>query len=122
MTEEKRRFSRIVFQMKAELAVPGKVFTVEEIADLSIGGCQLDVGEEIAGGTECSLLIILNPADRQMNVEAGGVVVRSEGGVVGIKFTAIEPQALVHLQNIIRYNSPDPDRIEEEIAEHPGLV
>lgn len=122
MREEKRRFSRVVFKMKAELAVPGKLYTIEEIADLSVGGCQLEVGEELATGTECSLLIILNPADRRMNVEVSGRVIRSEGGVSGIKFTSIGPEALVHLRNIIRYNAPDPDRIEEEIDQHPGIV
>ena len=122
MTEEKRRFSRIVFQMDAELTMPGRMFKVDRIADLSVGGCQLDIGEKIAEGTECSLLIVLNPADRRMNVEIGGEVVRSDGNVVGVKFTSIEPEALIHLQNIVRYNSPDPDRIEAEIDEHPGLV
>lgn len=122
MTAEKRRFSRITFTQKAELAVYGKVYRLEEIANLSVGGCQVDVGEKIARDTECSLLIILNSADRSMNVEVAGVVVRSEGQLTGIKFTSISPEALVHLQNIIRYNAPDPDRIEDEIDEHPGLV
>lgn len=122
MTEEKRRFSRIAFKMKAELAVYRKLFTVEEIVNLSVGGCQLDIGEDLALGTECSLLIVLNPADRSMNVEVGGEVARYENGTAGIRFTSISPEALVHLQNIIRYNAPDPDRIEDEIADHPGLV
>lgn len=122
MEEEKRRFSRIVFQMKSELTVPGKRYTFEEIANLSVGGCQLAVGEDLAVGTECGLLIILNPADRHMNVEVNGQVIRSRGGVCGIRFTSIGPEALVHLQNIIRYNAPDPDRIEEEIDQHPGIV
>ncbi len=111
-----------MFQIEAELAVPGKLYKVDEIANLSVGGCQLDLGESLEKGTECSLLIVLNPADRRMNVEVGGEVVRVQGNIAGIKFTSIEPEALVHLQNIIRYNAPDPDRIEEEIDEHPGLV
>jgi hypothetical protein len=122
MSEEKRRFSRIVFKMKTELNVPGKRYTFEEIANLSVGGCQLEVGEDLAAGTQCSLLIILNPADRRMNVEVSGQVIRSRGGVCGIKFISIAPEALVHLQNIIRYNAPDPDRIEDEIDQHPGIV
>lgn len=122
MSDEKRRFSRVVFKMKAELAVAGILYKVEEIANLSVGGCQLDIGEEIAPGAECSFLLVLNPADRRSNVEVAGEVVRSESGNVGIKFTSIGPEALVHLQNIIRYNSSDPDRIEEEIDERPGLL
>lgn len=122
MTDEKRRFSRIVFKMNAVLTVRGNLFKVKEIANLSVGGCQLDIGEHVTVGTACSLLIVLNPADRTMNVEVDGEVVRSEKGTVGIKFSSIAPDALVHLQNIIRYNAPDADRIEQEIDEHPGLV
>ena len=122
MTDEKRRFSRIVFKMAAELTASGSVHKVDEITNLSVGGCQLNIGAEIASGTECTLLIILNPADRRMNVEVDGHVVRTVDGMVGVKFTSIGPDALSHLQNIIRYNSPDPDKIEDEIDEHPGLV
>lgn len=122
MTEEKRRFSRVVFKMQAELAVQGRLFAVAEIANLSVGGCQLAIGEDFTPGTECSLLIQLNPADRRMNVETGGEIVRSQDGVIGVKFTSISPEALVHLRNIIRYNAADPDRIEREIDDHPGLV
>lgn len=121
MTEEKRRFSRIVFTMNAELAVRGRLFKVAEIANLSVGGCQIDIGEDFPAGMECNLVIVLNPADRTMNVEVDGEVIRSSKGVVAVKFSSIAPEALVHLQNIIRYNSPDPDRIEQEIDEHPGL-
>lgn len=122
MTEEKRRFSRIVFPMAAEFSTENAVFQVKEIANLSIGGCQLDIGAEIPAGAKCSLLIVLNPADRRMNVDVDGEVIRSGGGSVGVKFTSIAPDDLTHLQNIIRYNSPDPDQIEHEIDDHPGLV
>jgi len=122
MRVEKRRFSRVVFRTKAQLTVKGKLYSVAEIVNLSVGGCQLEIGEDLAPGTPCSLLIALNPADRRMNVEVEGEVVRSASGSASVKFTMIGREALVHLQNIVRYNSPDPDRIEREIDKHPGLV
>ena len=122
MTEEKRRFSRIVYRMEAEFTVPGKIYTVDRIANLSVGGCQLEIGEQLAVGTECSLRIVLNPADRRQNVEVNGEVVRSDGKKAGIKFIGIDPENLHHLHNILLYNADDPDRIEEEIGRHPGLV
>ena len=122
MTEEKRRFSRIVFNMNAELTVSGRIFPVAEMINLSVGGCQLEIGEDFPAATPCSLLIVLNPADRSMNVDVDGEIVRSDSGVVGIRFSTISPEALGHLQNIIRYNAADPDRIEKEIIDRPGLV
>lgn len=122
MTEEKRRFSRVVFGMNAKLILADQEITVGEIINLSVGGCQLDITTTIAPGTECRMLIELNPADRRMNVEVVGEIVRVEDSSVSIRFVSINPEDLVHLQNIIRYNSPDPDQVEKEISEHPGLV
>ena len=47
---------------------------------------------------------------------------RSDQEMTGIKFTGIDPDSLFHLHNILRYNAVDPDRVEQEIDEHPGLI
>lgn len=122
MTDEKRRFSRVVFGMNAKLILADQEITVGEIINLSVGGCQLDIGTTIEPGSECRMVIELNPADRRMNVEVDGEVVRVTDMTVSIRFTSIDPEDLGHLQNIIRYNSPDPDQVEKEISEHPGLI
>lgn len=122
MTEEKRRFSRVVYQVESELTVKGEVYTFDKLVDLSVGGCQLGLQEQIEPGTECTLLMKLNPADRRMNIEVAGQIVRCDDKCIGVKFTTIDPEGLIHLQNIIRYNSDDPDIIEEEITKRPGLV
>ncbi|WP_163336294.1 PilZ domain-containing protein [Desulfopila sp. IMCC35008] len=122
MTEEKRRFSRVVFGMNAKLILADQEITVGEIINLSVGGCQLDITAALEAGSKCRMLIELNPADRRMNVEVDGEIVRVEESSASIRFLSINPEDLVHLQNIIRYNSPDPDKVEKEIDEHPGLV
>lgn len=122
MTEEKRRFSRVAFPVAAEFYAEDEVFQVKEIVNLSVGGCQLDIDADLPRGMGCRLLIVLNPADSRMNVNVEGEVSRSGNGTVGVKFTSIAPEDLTHLQNIIRYNSPDPDQVEDEINDHPGLV
>jgi hypothetical protein len=122
MNQEKRRFSRITFQMKAELEVNNTTYAFDSITNLSVGGCLFELATEFPIGTDCQVLIVLNPADRRMNVRAAGRIVRSGGETVSVQFTAIEPESLHHLQNIIRYNASDPDVIEDEIKDHPGLV
>lgn len=122
MTQEKRKFSRVLFKMNAKFIQGEQEVVVGEIANLSVGGCQLDIDAGVEVGAECTVVIELNPADSTMNVEVGGEVVRVEGGSVSIRFLAIDPEDLGHLHNIIRYNAEDPDRIEEEINDHPGLV
>ncbi len=119
MTNEKRRFSRIFFNVMAKLAVDGAVYTVDRIVNLSVGGCLLEIEENLPLGSECTFTILL--ARMAPGVDVVGEIVRSGDGEVSLKFTTIEPENLFHLQNIIRYNAEDPDVIEEEISAHPGL-
>lgn len=120
--EEKRRFSRIFFNVRARLEVGSRSFELSRIANLSVGGClvELDAPDaELRPGLECVFKILL---DRMAPpVEIKGEIVRVEDGELGLKFVAIDPENLFHLQNIIRYNSSDPDKIEQELAAHPGL-
>lgn len=120
MSEEKRRFSRVLFDVRARLEVEGATYVVERIANLSVGGCLVKIGEDIQSGARCTFTILL---DRMApGVDVIGEVLRSIEGEIVIKFTTIDPENLFHLQNIIRYNAENPDNIEEEISEHPGLV
>jgi len=119
MSEEKRRFSRIFFNVKAKLQVGETTYKVAQIVNLSVGGCLLQIGEDVPAGSECTFTILL---DRMApGVDVVGEVLRSEDGEVVIKFTKIDPENLFHLQNIILYNAENPEEIEEQISEHPGL-
>jgi hypothetical protein len=120
MTVEKRRFSRIFFNVRAKLVVGESVYTVERIVNLSVGGCQLEIDAALQPGELCEFTIFLPRMGP--GVEVFGEVVRAGTGEVGVKFTRVSPENLSHLQNIIRYNAEDPDLIEEEIKSHPGLI
>lgn len=119
MTAEKRRFSRIFFNVRARLEVDDKVYAIDRIMNLSVGGCLLEIEDELPLGTEGKFTIFL--PRMAPGVEVFGEIVRSGNGETSLKFVRITPENLVHLQNIIRYNADDPDSIEEEINSHPGL-
>ena len=119
MSKNNRRFSRIVFNVRARLLIGEKKYSIDQIANLSVGGCLLHIGEDHPLGSECTLTILL--ARMEPGVDVTGEIVRSDKGEVGIKFTSIDPDGLFHLQNIIRYNADDPDTIEKEIHFCPGL-
>ena len=122
MSTEKRRFTRIGFKMAAELTVNNQVFSFDQVNNLSVGGCLLEMNDIFEAGTPCRFWLPLEPADPDLGVEVSGEIVRCEEGAVSVRFTRITPESLFHLQNIIRYNTPDPDRIDDEIGEHPGLL
>jgi hypothetical protein len=122
MSEEKRRFSRIPFRINAELTSNDKVLLVDEINNLSIGGGFFPIDELLAVGTSCRIELMLEGSSSELSIYVSGEVIRSLPEGVAIQFTRIDPDSLFHLQNIIRFNAPDPEVIEEEINLHPGLV
>jgi len=119
---EKRRFSRINLKMSADLTVKEQHYSFSQVANLSIGGCLLETGEDFEEGAACRFWLPLEPADPTLGMEVFGEIARCDGQTVSVRFTRINPNNLFILQNIIRYNAPDPEKIENEISEHPGLV
>jgi len=122
MSDEKRRFTRVPFKSKSEMTVNDVSYTVEEVKNLSVGGCLLPIKADFKPGTECHVKIILTGTTSELSVEVYGEIVRCEPGAVAIKFVQISPDSLSHLRNIVLYNSPDSKVVEKEIREHPGLV
>lgn len=122
MAGEQRRFSRIMFNVRASLETMGQVFEFDRITNLSVGGCMVETTmalPESLPGQEAVFKIF---TDRTApTVQVSGEIVRINDKEIGLKFTAIDPDDLYHLQNIIRYNAEDPDQIEKELNEHPGL-
>lgn len=122
MSTEKRRFSRIGFNMVAELTVGDRVYSFSRVANLSVGGCLFETAENLKVGAVCRLWLPLEPTDPELGVEVFGEIARCADETISVQFTRIDPESLFHLQNIILYNAVDPDRIEDEINEHPGLI
>jgi hypothetical protein len=121
MLDEKRRFTRVPFQVKAEITIDNVIYSSDKIINLSIGGCLLPLEMDAEKGTKCLLRILLDGTNSEISIKVKGEIFRCESGTVAIKFTAIGAESLFHLQNIVRYNYPDTDKIEQEIMKHPGL-
>lgn len=123
MSTEKRRFSRIGFNMAAELTVvDDQVYSFSQVDNLSVGGCLFETTANLPVGAACRLWIPLEPTDPKLGVEVFGEIIRCDQGTVSVHFTRIDPDSLFHLQNIIRYNAVDPELIDGEIKKHPGLI
>ena len=122
MEDEKRRFIRFPYKMRSELNVKDKIYSVNELNNLSIGSCLLEIEENLDSSTSCALKIMLGNEADQPAINVEGVIVRCKDGETAIKFTSIDPESLRHLQAVARYNSADPERVEKEIKEHPGII
>lgn len=121
MGDENRKFTRFYYNMRTKFSVKNYTYEVEEIINLSVGGCLLPVVADAESGDECSLKILLGDNEEAPAVSVEGRVVRVNDDTTAVGFMKIDPESLVHLQRIAKYNSSDPDKIEEEIKKHPGL-
>lgn len=119
MIQEKRRFTRIPFKVKTEMRVGKILYTTEIIDNLSIGGCRLPVNAIFARGMSCQIRILLTGSDTGLDLKIDGEIARCDSKTVAVKFKHIDPDSLFHLKNVIRYNSVDPDVVEDEIFKYP---
>jgi hypothetical protein len=97
-------------------------YSAEDINNLGVGGCLLPIKADLKPGTPCDIRIRLSGTSGGLSVRVSGKIARCHPETVAVQFTHIDPDSLFHLQNIVLYNSPDPDTAEQEIAEHPTLV
>ncbi len=119
MTDENRKFSRIGFWGAGEIIVEGKTYAIEQVEDLSVGGCHFALESNFSKGVVCVIHMFL--AEGQITVEAEGEIAWTDGKTIGISFTSIAPEDLQHLKNIIRYNAPDSEKVEQEMKNNPGI-
>jgi len=122
MSGEKRKFTRISFNVAADIRVAGRTISVDEIKNLSVGGCLVSTGESLEPGAVCGMDIWMTGSSSDLKISVEGEIIRGEPHETAVRFTKIDPDSLYHLQNIIRYNSLDADRVEDELKEHPGLL
>ncbi|MFH2218386.1 MAG: PilZ domain-containing protein [Pseudomonadota bacterium] len=122
MTDDRRKFTRVPFKVDAEITVDDVFFKVKELSNLSIGGCLVPITADFEEGTVCHVEILLSGTNSDMSIRIDGEIKRSAPGTLAVKFTRIDPDSLFHLRNIIRYNSSDPDSVDREITDHPGIT
>lgn len=122
MTDEERRFTRIPFKVFTELKTKDAVYKTSYLENLSVGGCLMPVKSDLVPGTDCKILINLEGGGETVVISIKGRIVRVDSRTIAVKFTLIDPDSLFHLQNIIRYNAQDSDKIDDEFSKHPGLI
>lgn len=121
MGSENRKFTRFYYKMRSELFVNGCVHKLEELINLSIGGCLLPSSVNAKTGDICQLKIMLGDAEEAPVVSVEGKIVRIDDVTSAVVFTKIDPESLEHLHSIALYNASDPKKVEQEIKKHPGL-
>ena len=123
MEKNRRRFTRIKIHRPVILETEDeRIQTADSVNDLGIGGCLVPVTSIIEEDTVCTIKILLDSHENGRTITIEGTVVRCTDGEAAVKFRAIDPYNLYLLQNLVRYNSSNPEAIDSEINNHPGIV
>lgn len=121
MQQEKRKFSRINLPFELTIFLEDwSSFIIDQVTDISIGGCLIPSRPEFENQKYCRICIRLGESAEHV-IEVEGEFVRAVGDGVAIQFNKIDPDSLHHLQNLILYNAPDPDIINSELKDHKGI-
>lgn len=113
MPEERRRRSRVNTHFKAVYHGRTGRTVVLVTENISMKGLLAEPTPHI-GSDELGQVVLTLASD--VRIEADCRVIRSDGRGVAIEFTEMEPESFLHLRNLVRYNAPDADQIDAELA------
>ncbi|MBL7205694.1 MAG: PilZ domain-containing protein [Desulfobacteraceae bacterium] len=68
MSEEKRRLTRIPFNVGAEITANDALYRSDGILNLSVGGCLLPIKANLDPGTECQMKIMMIGASSELSI------------------------------------------------------
>ncbi|HWA16465.1 MAG TPA: PilZ domain-containing protein [Gemmatimonadales bacterium] len=116
----RREFTRVEVHPVIDLTVGGRPVTDARVGNLSLRGVLVLSAERPAAEMACSVTIRLGGT--AADVAATGRVGRTTPVGCAIQFTEILGlDSLEHLRNLIRYNSHNPNEVEQEFRNHLGL-
>lgn len=120
MTENRRRFSRILFQSEAVLGAPEGEIPVN-VVDISLKGALVRpaAGAYVDVGTRCSLRVALSETEATIRMEA--TVVHRQGEHLGLACREIDLDSMTHLRRLVELNLADEQTLNRELNALAGL-
>ena len=117
---DRRQWTRVPTALEARVESAGVVIR-GRVRDLSLTGVYVLCDPRFPEGVPCRVTLVLMGTEPPLTVEFAGRVVHAEDDGMGIELTELPVTSLDHVRNLILYNSPDPDRVEEELHRPPIL-
>lgn len=114
--KNKRKNSRVPFQVIVNLDFPGQSHAECKTADLSLKGVFVLGVTGHKTGENCLVSLRLTGSTSQLTLKMKGTVVRVEEGGVALHFNEMDLDSFFHLKNILYYNSEDPDVLDQELS------
>ncbi len=115
---ERRRNLRVAFKtsvcIKPLLQNFETIFS-EHTRDVSLRGLYCYADHILPMGTPCEVELRLSGASSDLKLYMQADVVRTDENGMAFKFNEMDLDSMLHLKNLLYYNSGDPDRIDSEL-------
>lgn len=115
-----REFTRVPLRVRAEVKGGGFAIASSVTQNVSLKGLFVACSVPLPQATECQITLFLGDGDIQ--IQAEGTVVHSYPEGIALQFTRILGlESFEHLRNLVLYNAPDPDQVENEFNTSTGI-
>jgi hypothetical protein len=121
-TVNRREFTRVPVVLEAEVITGQSTIRVHHTKDISMNGIFLVAEEKLSLHTNCYLTLFLGDRQSQQQIKVRGRVVRLEDEGMAFFFEEIlGAESYIQLRNLLLYNAPDTEIVEEEVETHLGI-
>ncbi len=114
----KRRFTRIPFQVPAQVEVRGGAKMACLLVNVSLKGALVELthGPAPAVGTTCAVNVDLDPGSGA-RIRMEGEVAHQRGLQVGVRCDELDLESVQHLRRILEFNVGDESLVLRELGE-----
>lgn len=120
-----RKHTRVAVHVSAEIYITNGGVLKGTTRNMSFGGAFVNIealDEPVPElGTDCELHLKLGSAEAPLTVPVKCTLARANSEGLGIEFVSTTIEGYWHFKNLMVYNSPESDRLLQELETHPGL-
>jgi hypothetical protein len=120
-----RKHTRVAVHVTAEIYMEAGAVLKGTTRNMSFGGAFININiDENATpsiGEKCELHLKLGSSEAPLTVPVKCKLARTNADGLGIEFLSTTIEGYWHFKNLMVYNSPESDRLLQELETHPGL-
>ena len=111
---DKRKFTRIPFDIEVSLAAGDNAIRSSRLRNISLEGMYVITDAKWKVGTECVGSLEVVGKSTRLTIQVKAEVLRVEKDGLAMKFIEMDLDSLTHLRHLIAIHSDDPDLLDRE--------
>jgi hypothetical protein len=112
----KREMTRIPLQIDTEVRAEGHALITGTTTDISLKGLSVASQQSFPTRTVCHVTLFVGPQEHPIRIALEGTIVRTTEVGMAIEITSVPPDSFAHLHNLVIYNAPDANHVDEELS------